>query len=26
VFPNGFLFVSPGTYNTDGLYVPGTGS
>ncbi len=26
VFPSGFLFVSPGIYNTDGLYVPGTGS
>jgi len=26
VFPNGFLFVAPGTYNSDGLYVPGTGS
>ena len=23
---SGFLFVSPGIYNTDGLYVPGTGS
>jgi branched-chain amino acid transport system substrate-binding protein len=26
VFPSGFIFVGPGTYNSDGLFVPGTGS
>jgi branched-chain amino acid transport system substrate-binding protein len=26
VFPTGFIFVGPGTYNSDGLFVPGAGS